>query len=190
MPSNVSIPQPTFMNPSLSPLMDYLDGLTCQADIDGLHTVLASLDIGAEDLADHARFSEKRYVRNLVRGAPLYHLLVLCWRSGQRSPIHNHAGSTCGVRVLRGVATETRFDRTPSGLLKPTGSFDLMAGQSIAGADDMTHQVSNLQAAGEDLITLHVYSPPLLRMETFSLTDGAVGEHLVDTREHIHGCGI
>lgn len=190
MPSNVSIPPQTIMNANLLPLMDYLDGLTCQAGIDELRSSLAALDISAEDLADHARFSEKRYARNLVRGTPMYHLLVLCWRSGQRSPIHNHAGSTCGVRVLRGVATETRFARTPSGLLKPTGSFDLSAGQTIAGADDMTHQVSNLQAADEDLITLHVYSPPLLRMETFSLTDGAVGEYLVDDSRHIHGCGI
>ena len=178
------------MNANLLPLIDYLDGLTCRAEIDELHSSLAALDISAEDLADHTRFSEKRYVRNLVRSTPLYHLLVLCWRPGQRSPIHNHAGSTCGVRVLRGVATETKFDRTPSGLLKPTGSFDLSAGQTTIGADDMTHQVSNLQAAGEDLVTLHVYSPPLLRMETFSLTDGTVGEYIVDTHEHIHGCGI
>ena len=41
----------------------------------------------------------------------------LCWRNGQRSPIHNHRGSNCGVKVLRGVATETTFARAANGMI-------------------------------------------------------------------------
>jgi cysteine dioxygenase len=129
-----------------------------------------------EDMAEFLIFSPSRYVRNLVYAGPSYQALLLCWRNGQRSPIHNHRGSHCGVKVLRGVATETLFRRAPNGMVLPIGSRDLPAGHTCASADEDTHQVSNLQANGADLVTMHIYSPPLLRMEVFSLETPAVWE--------------
>jgi hypothetical protein len=41
------------------------------------------------------------------------------------------------------------------------------------------HQVSNLQPGPADLVTLHVYSPPLFRMGTYSITDQTRGEELM-----------
>ena len=55
-----------------------------------------------------------------------------------------------------------------------TGSRDLPAGYLCGSVDEDIHQVSNLQAGGADLVTLHVYSPPLLRMDVFSLDTPAV----------------
>lgn len=119
------------------------------------------------DLTSYLIFNPARYVRNRVHDGPAYQALVLCWRNGQRSPIHNHRGSHCGVKVLRGVATETIFARAPNGLVLPVGSRDLPAGHTCASADDDIHQVSNLQAGGADLVTLHIYSPPISRMRTY-----------------------
>ena len=96
---------------------------------------------------------------------------MLCWRSGQRSPIHDHAGSSCGVRVLRGTLTETLFEFAPNGHVKATFSRDLPEGAVCGSEDADMHQVSNLQAGDADLVTLHVYTPPLRLMHTFSLTD-------------------
>jgi cysteine dioxygenase len=132
--------------------------------------------VTSEDVADYLVFSPQRYVRNLLHTGPMYQALVLCWRNGQRSPIHNHRGSHCGVKVLRGVATETVFERAPNGLIYAVRSRDLTAGCTCASSDDDTHQMSNLQAGGADLVTLHIYSPPLLRMDMFSLESPAVRE--------------
>ena len=110
-----------------------------------------------------------------MRAGEWYHLLVLCWRNGQRSPIHDHAGSNCCVRVLRGTMTETRFEFAPNGHVKAVGSTDFAPQSVITSADDDLHQVSNLQAGMADLVTLHVYSPPLFRMGTYSLTDASRG---------------
>jgi cysteine dioxygenase len=129
-----------------------------------------------EDLTSYLVFNPARYVRNRLHDGPAYQALVLCWRNGQRSPIHNHRGSNCGVKVLRGVATETAFARAPNGLVYPTSSRDLPPGHICASADEDVHQVSNLQAGGADLVTLHVYSPPLMRMEMFALDNPAVRE--------------
>jgi cysteine dioxygenase len=141
-------------------ILDWLDG-------SGLTT---------DDLANYLVFGRDRYVRNLVHAGPTYQALVLCWRSGQRSPIHNHRGSRCGVKVLRGTATETVFARAPNGLVVPDHTRELPPGDICVSEDADVHQVSNLQPGGADLITLHVYSPPLLRMEVFSLDTPAVRE--------------
>jgi cysteine dioxygenase len=130
----------------------------------------------AGQLSHYLVFHRERYVRNLVHAGPAYQALVLCWRNGQRSPIHNHRGSSCGVKVLRGVATETVFTRAPNGMVVAERSRDLPPGHTCASADDDIHQVSNLQPGGADLVTLHVYSPPLLRMEVFSLETPTVRE--------------
>ena len=120
----------------------------------------------------------------------MYHALALCWRSGQRSPIHNHAGSVCGVKVLTGIATETKFERSPCGQLKPTTTGDLPAGGACVSFDSDTHQVSNLQPHGTDLVTMHVYFPPLLRMDTYSLNDNRVGVFIPSDFNFSHGGGI
>jgi cysteine dioxygenase len=142
-------------------------------------------------LTGYLAFSPARYVRNKVHDGPAYQALVLCWRNGQRSPIHNHRGSHCGVKVLRGVATETIFAKAPNGLVVPVHSRDLEAGHTCASADADIHQMSNLQAGGADLITLHIYSPPLLRMEMFSLDTPAVSEWDDPVNDPFaHGSGI
>jgi cysteine dioxygenase len=144
-----------------------------------LPVILGWLDeslLTAGQLSHYLVFHRDRYVRNLVHAGPAYQALVLCWRNGQRSPIHNHRGSSCGVKVLRGVATETVFTRAPNGMVVAERSRDLPPGHTCASADDDIHQVSNLQSGGADLVTLHVYSPPLLRMEMFSLETPTVRE--------------
>jgi cysteine dioxygenase len=108
---------------------------------------------------------------SLVRSAPNYHAWVLCWKNGQRSPIHNHSGSACVLRVLRGTLTETLFEMAPNGHVKASFSRDIAEGSLIGSEDTDIHQVSNLQAEDADLVTLHVYTPPLTRMETYSLYD-------------------
>jgi cysteine dioxygenase len=160
---------------TLADLIAYLDGLSERAPLDELLEVLARTKVNPAELAQHVRFSKQGYTRNLVRAGPWYHLLVLCWKNGQRSPIHDHNGSSCAVRILRGVATETSFQFAPSGDIYAVGSRDYLAGSACGSADADLHQVSNLQAGDADLVTLHVYSPPLVRMGTYSLTDRCRG---------------
>ncbi len=177
---------------TLDSLVEFLDRLTDRPSVSELRARLESLRITLDDLAEKVCFSSDHYARNLLRQGEWYHLLVLCWRSGQRSPIHNHAGSVCGLRILEGVATETRFEPSPAGLLRAVESEDLTTGTVAVSRDSFIHQISNLQPPGNDLVTLHLYSPPLLKMEIFSLTDRApaVWEPLRFDPECVHGGGI
>ena len=175
---------------TLDSLFERLDALERRASVDELGEWLRELDITVDDVDEHATFNDSHYVRNLMHGGEHYHAVVLCWHSGQRSPIHNHAESTCGLMVLKGTATETVFEHTPCGQVKAISSRDLVEGEVCVSQDDDTHQVSNLQPAGQDLITLHIYTPPLLSMDSFSLTSPRVTVYRPTFHEHLHGSGI
>ena len=95
---------------NLNDLVAFLDSLQARAPLQELVAELAELRVGCDELREHVRFSDKQYARNLVCKGPWYHLLVLCWKNGQRSPIHDHAGlGLRGPRASRHV-TETTFD--------------------------------------------------------------------------------
>jgi len=175
---------------SLQGLTEYLSGLTDRAPVAELRQKLESIDITIEDLAEHAIFEDAVYRRNLIYECEMADVLLLCWRSGQRSPIHNHAGSTCGFKVMRGTGAETVFEPTPCGQVVATKSTEMNEGYICAAQDSDIHQVSNLQAPGKDLITLHIYSPPLREMDQFSITGGTVERYRPTIFEHSDGSGI
>ena len=181
---------PATLPRSLLELLRALDAYQGRIPLDRLAAHLEAASFSFEDVQAQAVFGDRTYRRNLLHHGPAYQALLLCWRNGQRSPIHDHRGSSCGVRVLRGVATETRFTLSPNGMILATNSRELAAGSVCASQDADIHQMSNLQAGGADLVTLHVYSPPLLRMGTYSLTDRSVGEFIDPIFENCHGAGI
>ena len=155
-----------------------------------LSSGLRRLQIRYEEIERFAQFSPDRYRRNLMHAGPAYHALVLCWRNGQRSPIHDHRGSSCGVLVVRGAATETRFAMTPHGHVYPTATRTLPEGHISAAQDSDIHQLSNLQPAGADLVSLHIYSPPLLVMGQYSLTEPVMREFADEVCVFTEGAGI
>ena len=140
-----------------------------------LCVALQRLAVGSGDLVPIARFDERRYRRRSLYRGPEYEVLLLCWRAGQRSPIHDHPGSRCAFRVMEGTSAESVFERSDAGLVYPMITREHRQGFVCAAENEDIHQVSNLQLS-EDLVTLHVYSPPLRAMNTYSLTDSCVLE--------------
>src|SRR5207248_7150852 len=141
------------MQQTLDRLLEYLDGLESRALLEELTDALAATDLQWQQVPRNIQFTSRGYTRTLVRGGPWYNVLVLCWKNGQRSPIHDHKGSTCGVRVLRGTATETLFEFAPNGHVWATHSRKHRTGSVIGSQDSDMHQISNLQAGDADLVT-------------------------------------
>jgi len=155
--------------PALEPIVRYLDNLTERAPLDELRTRLRDSRVSLRDLREWMHFDAEHYRRNLVSRGKWYDLLVICWRSGQRSPIHDHAGSSCAFKVMTGICSETVYGFGPCGQVYPLHTLDQAEGAIVATQDSDTHQVSNLQPHDQDLVTLHIYSPPLSAMHAFSL---------------------
>lgn len=174
------MPAPSRTPPAvLAPILHYLHGLEDRrADLDVLRRMLIESKVTLDDMRDFLVYRDDCYCRNLVAESRWFNLLALCWKSGQRSPIHDHAESVCAFKVLTGVCTETVYTFSPGGQVVPGQTRDMPAGEIVASHDSDTHQVSNLQRAGQCLVTLHIYSPPLKTMRIFSLTGQTSGEWL------------
>ena len=130
------------------PALTQFDQYTSRIPLVVLRDWLAQTVVTLDDVRPFLRFSVEHYVRNLMYAGPSYQALVLCWQSGQRSPIHDHRESSCAVKVISGVATETFFAQAANGMIYATGSRQLAAGDLCASQDADVHQMSNLQPEG------------------------------------------
>ena len=139
-----------------------------------MQNVLDRLVISPGEIQPHARFSERRYARNLAHKEREFEIMVMCWNAGQRSSIHDHAGSLGGIRILRGELTECLFVRAANGMIKSLSSVDYAMEQTRVEETSLIHQISNLQAENARTVSVHIYIPPLVRMNVYSLEDPAV----------------
>lgn len=145
-------------------LCAWLMSLTSPASTTGLRSALRRLSLQPGDLAPWIRFDSAGYRRNAVVENQHFQMLVICWCHGQRSPIHDHAGSACAVRVISGIASETLYDVTDPVRPRPTATSHLIPGKVTASFDRDAHRIT---AATGNLVTLHVYSPVLRTMTLF-----------------------
>ena len=148
--------------PKLAPLCRYLDSLTARMDLSILEQVLNENQIGIDDVTDACVYDEQRYQRNKIGTSPWYDLLVICWRPGQATAIHDHTSSSCGFKVLTGTATELVYEKTDDAgdFVRPVRKGAYATGQLCLAQDHDIHRISN-DSASENLVTLHIYSPPL-----------------------------
>lgn len=129
------------------------------------------LVLSDELIASRIRFAADGYARNLVCRTSDFELLVLCWRPGQESTIHDHGGSLNSIRVHRGVLTSRLF-APAAGRPAGAGPVELIADEAVhvggrTGLDRLgIHQLAN--TAAEDLVTVHVYAPPLVELIVYS----------------------
>lgn len=129
----------------------------------------SALSMRPRDYERHRLFTPRKYARNLIARSDYAELLMLCWHPGQRTPIHDHGGSVGVVLVCEGLMTETMYERSPEGRVRPYDTRRWSPG-GVTGADvPDIHQLLNLQPAGRDMVTLHCYAPPLSVLNTFSL---------------------
>jgi cysteine dioxygenase len=154
---------------TLVSLAERLAALRRRPELSEVDAWLREVEVGDDELRPHVGFKEGTYARHRVRLGERAELLVLCWRPGQRTPIHDHNGSFGAVRVLRGVMWETLFGMDEGRGLLYKSSREWAPG-SVTGADvPDIHQLGNPDVSGQDLITLHLYAPPLTSLNVYKV---------------------
>jgi cysteine dioxygenase len=158
---------------SLTELVNILKGESSVSPA-RMQDILERLVIPTEEIQRHTIFSDKKYARNLVHKTTEFEIMVMCWHAGQRSSIHDHAGSLGGLKILHGELTESLFEKAPNGMIKSLRSVDYKVGAMRVEETSLIHQISNLQAENGKAISVHIYVPPLVRMNVYSLEDPSV----------------
>ncbi|HEY6328645.1 MAG TPA: cysteine dioxygenase family protein [Blastocatellia bacterium] len=160
---------------SLDELIEIVNGLTQVPALAEVNGWLNSVLMRQRDYERFRLFSDHNYARNLVVRSSFAEMLFLCWRSGQRTPIHDHGGSIGVVLVCEGMMTETMYEHAPEGNVRPYTTYRRGPG-AVTGADvPDIHQLINLEGEGRDLVTLHCYAPPLSVLNTYSQCSSRVG---------------
>jgi len=136
-----------------------------------LMALMHRLAISDELIESRTCFAPETYARNLVCRTGAFELLVLCWHPGHESTIHDHAGSLNAIGVYRGELTSRVFIPAGGGPVG-TGPAELVSEDRVRGGGwtgvDRTgiHQLAN--TAAHDLVTVHLYAPPLMELGVYS----------------------
>jgi cysteine dioxygenase len=159
----------------LSEMFDRLDEMGPGIPFALLVDLMKEVELERRDVERVIAFDPDQYKRNVLKVGSGYAALVLCWRAGQSSPIHDHRGSACVVRVLEGTASEVVYSPRGDGPLTPRERRTHSPGDVCGSYDTEIHRVFNGDPGGRELITLHVYVPPLEEINLWDERTGEVG---------------
>ena len=152
---------------SLPSLVAALEALSSAPNLDQIYEWLEKAQISAEELQPYIGFKEGNYWRHRVCRNEFVEMLVLCWRPGQRTPIHDHNGSHGGVKICEGMLWETTFNYDSLKGLEYKSAREYSPG-AVTGSDvPDIHQLGNPDVSEQDLVTIHVYAPPLGVLHTY-----------------------
>jgi predicted metal-dependent enzyme (double-stranded beta helix superfamily) len=128
----------------------------------GAEEILAfgrSIDLACLDLGAYRQFTATRYARNTIHCSEHFELVAICWLPKQASSIHDHGRSHCLYVIVEGEMQEEMFVLDADGRPRRTQARNFGRGQITIAAPTDVHRIVN--ATSENLVTLHVYSPPL-----------------------------
>lgn len=170
-------------------LQGLVKALESQSDVPSLEQIydwLETAEISLEELRPYVGFKEGNYWRHRVCRNAFVEMLVLCWRPGQRTPIHDHNGSHGGVKIYEGMLWETIFSFDPVRGLEYKSACERVPG-SVTGSDiPDIHQLGNPDVSGQDLITIHVYAPPLGVLHTYKPGSAKIDLYTPDDLEDLN----
>jgi hypothetical protein len=104
---------------------------------------------------------------------------LICWMDEHDTGFHDHDVSAGAVAVVSGAVCEERL-----AIGGPPRKRTCRAGESFHFAAADIHRVCH--AGSDPAVTLHVYSPPLLRMGAYVVgEDGVLARHPMSYREEL-----
>jgi cysteine dioxygenase len=155
-------------------LVERLENQLTPPRLEDLNSWLQVVGVSREDLAPFLGFKEGNYWRHRVCRNEAVEMLILCWRPGQKTPIHDHNGSHGAVKVQEGVLWESTFTYSEDDGLKYSQGRECHVGE-VTGADTPDiHRLGNPEDSGQDLITIHIYAPPLGVLKTYKVGSSQV----------------
>ncbi len=142
---------------------------------------VADAHLQVEALASYIFWRENSYTRNLIYQDSLFEVMAICWRSGQKTPVHTHNGQLGWMAVVQGeiLTHQYRYLRCSAPENQNVVGMDCLAGgghvelerlETVRCANDgrivtvdklqTIHQIENADQAGAGCVSLHVYSKP------------------------------
>lgn len=162
--------------PSLCQLVETISSLASKPTFNDLQYWLAEVEINRAEIEPYLKFRPGTYVRTRVIRNEFVEMLVLCWRPGHYTSIHDHNGSYSSIRVVEGRMHETLYDFDRALGLCETSQRRWEPGHVTTADIPDIHRIGNACDSSQDLITLHCYAPPFDVINTYQLGSAEIGE--------------
>lgn len=130
------------------------------------NNIFRSINFPTNAFEEFSSWSNDCYTRNCIFDNDQFELILLCWEKGQMTPIHDHGGEECWVKIIEGEFKETIYKENEK------GGLDIVK-SSIAKSNDITymidfmgyHSLENL--SNKRSMSLHFYAKPIRNCKSF-----------------------
>jgi len=130
-----------------------------------LRALAVSLGARPEEWADRVRHDPDERIFEQLYLDDNVGVWLICWSAGHDTGFHDHDVPSGAFVVVQGVLTEERLR-----FRAPPNSVVLEQGDSVAFDPTEIHRV--LHTGDAPAVSIHTYSPPLLRMGSYLVESG------------------
>ena len=124
------------------------------------HDILHSMEIPKSAFEVFCSWSESTYTRNCIFENERFELILICWQSSHKTPIHDHGGEECWVKVIDGEFKETVYKSNEVSEVNILKTNLFKVGDISYMIDFMgCHQLKNLSS--HRALSLHLYAKPI-----------------------------
>jgi len=149
---------------------------------ENIRRLLSEYAANHKDYLDYSFFDNNHYTRNLIEANEYFELILICWKAGQRSPIHNHENQSCWMTIMEGDIQETYYHIEG----QEDNCVKLREGQSLIhkqGEIGYIHDEIALHVIrpinSRNGISLHLYSLPIPQCNVYCEKTGMVTRKLM-----------
>ena len=138
---------------------------------------------GNDDWKKYCYWNDKFYTRNLILKNDLFEVMLICWKRGHESPIHDHSKQHCWLLVLKGAVEEISYKQLDDNNLKPMDTNIYNNGTAVHTDEDLDwHKIKSL----DETVTLHIYSKPIDYCQIYDTKENQIKRvkttyHTIDT---------
>jgi cysteine dioxygenase len=120
-------------------------------------------EYNTKDYKELIEFSTVTYNKVYVYNTLEFDLVLICWKKGQNTKIHDHPDYCCYIKMLEGSLLEENFINTNNTLKTYENVIIKPDDITFKCKNNVVHRIIPL----EDSISLHIYMPGLYKPNYF-----------------------
>ena len=151
--------------------LNHLTEVLKQSNRSDYNEIMNNLDLPKYLFDCYCSWSNECYTRNCIVDNESFELILLCWEAGQATPIHDHGGEECWVKVIQGEFKETIYRFDSPGKIQTLRSTVSKKGDLSYMIDFMGfHRLENISETRS--MSLHLYAKPIRNCNLFDEDSG------------------
>ena len=148
------------------PSLDKLTTALSEADKANYCDILRAINFSPKELSKYSSWSEDYYTRNCILNCDKFELILICWCKSHKTPIHDHGGEECWVKVISGQLEEVIYGKNENDELTVLRTLVSKKNQVTYMKDFMGfHSLEN--TSDQRSMTLHLYAKPIRKCNVF-----------------------